>query len=144
MGRSNSRITKTDLRRAIELDGGIVSKMAARFGVTRQTIYRRLDETGLRAEVDRARTLIYDMAVDNVVAWLEAGDATMTRWALERYPGGPRWSAKVDVDVTGIAISDESRAMLEELGVTVESAAEAFEAHIRRLHAQMVGDDAES
>jgi hypothetical protein len=47
--------------------------MATRFGVTRQTIYNRLDETGLRDEIGRARKTLYDMAVDNVWrGWMRA------------------------------------------------------------------------
>jgi hypothetical protein len=130
-----SKIRKSDLRRAIQADGGNVSRMAVRFNVTRQTIYNRLDETGLRGEVSKARANIYDMAVDNVVAWLDAGDPVMTRWALERYPGGgpdqPRWSSKTDVVVGSVPISDETLRLLEQMGVGVEDVAAQFEQLVR-------------
>lgn len=133
-----SKILKSDLKRAIRLDGGIVARMAARFSVSRQTIYNRLEETGLKGEVEAARSQIYDMAVDNVVAWLDAGDPVMTRWALERYPGGPRWSAKTEVTVGAVPLSDEAMGILKALGLDVEDVAAEFEALIR---AQAVGGE---
>jgi transposase len=147
MAKTKSKILKSDLKRAIQLDGGIVSKMAARFGVTRQTIYNRLDHYGLRGEIEKARETIYDMAVDNVVAWLDAGDPVMTRWALERYPSGnankPRWTAKTEVTVSSIPLSDETMRLMEALGIQAEDVAAEFEALVR-MQALGVGDDTDS
>lgn len=134
---TKSKILKTDLKRAIEADGGNVSRMAARFGVTRQTIYNRLDQTGLRGEINKARANIYDMAVDNVVAWLDAGDPVMTRWALERYPGGgpeqPRWSNKTDIVMGRVPLSDETLRLLERMGIDVDDVAAEFERMIQAM-----------
>lgn len=136
-----SKISKTDLRRAIEADGGIISKMAARFGVTRQTIYNRLDETGLRPLVAQARESIFDMAVDNAIAWLDAGDPVMTRFVLTHYPGGERWSSKQELNVTAVNLSPDTVKLLRDLGVEADEVSAQFEMMIQQIHAEMKADE---
>ena len=136
--KKSTKVTKDAFRRAIQQQGGSVSGIARQFGVERQTVYNYLKRWELRAELQAAREMLFEVSQQTIYDAVLDGDTDAARFVLTHHPRHERWSSKQDISITGVNLSPEVMGMMEELGVDVETAAEAFEAQIRRLHAERV------
>lgn len=55
---------KRELRLAIKEHGGVIADIAKSFTVSRQTVYRWLDDKDLRSEIPKARVRLRDVSKD--------------------------------------------------------------------------------
>jgi len=55
---------KRELRLAIKEHGGVIADIAKHFTVSRQTVYRWLDDKNLRSEIPKARARLSDVSTD--------------------------------------------------------------------------------
>lgn len=137
----SSKILKGALRTAIKDTGGNVSEMADRFGVSRQTIYNRLDHYELRGELHEWRRLMFEMAEGNVFDAVAAGDTDLSKFVLTHFPGGNRWSSRHEVEVGAVKLSPQVLKLLDEMGIGADDVAVEFEALIQQIHAETVNRD---
>lgn len=141
MSKKGTKITKTSFRRAVELEGGNVSGVARRLKIARSSVYNYLQRWDMRDELDAAKADMIGAAKDTVYDQVLEGDLDAARFVLTHHPKNPeRWTSRQEVTVTGVSLSAEVMQLMEELGVDVETAAEAFEAQIRRMHAEAMAD----
>lgn len=132
---------KSDLKRAIQEEGGNISRVAGRFGVTRQTIYSDISRWDLWAEVQTYRRMMFAMAEDNLLGALEAGDTDISKFVVTHMPGGERWSSRQEIDLGAVRLSDDVLALLDTLGIEAETVAAEFE-RIVREQAALLNDRA--
>lgn len=137
--KKRTKVTKAAFRRAISQQAGNVSAIARQFNVERQTIYNYLNRWELWDELNTKKANIVGASEQTIYDAVLDGDTDAARFVLTHHPRNKeRWSSKHEVSVSGVNLSPETLGMMEELGVDVETAAEAFEAQIRRLHAERI------
>lgn len=125
---------KAQLEQALKDHGGVVSRVAKAFGVSRQTIYNRLDHHGLRDQVEAARGYMYDLAVDNVMGALETGDLDISKFVLTHMPNAVRWSNKTEITGANgvpLGLGADVLEMLRRLGIEPSEVVKQFEEMVR-------------
>lgn len=129
-----AKVSKLELRRALAEHGGLVGRVAEAFSVSRQTIYNWIEKYGLRDALSSSRTLMFDLAEDNVFRAVEAGDLDISKFVLTHMPSTRRWSSRAEVtgaDGAPLALPADVVEMLAALGVSPSDVAKQFEAMIR-------------
>lgn len=90
-------VTKTELRMALQAHGGIIAHVAKAYEVTRQTVYNWIDKYHLRELVESSRTMMFDLAADNVYQAVEKGDFEASKFVLTHMPTPRRWSNRQEL-----------------------------------------------
>lgn len=130
------KVGKTDLRRALEEHGGIISRVADAYSVTRQTVYNWIEHYELHDKVQAARKGLFDLAVDNVAKAVQEGDLEMSRFVLTHMPTTARWSSRSEItgkDGTPLVIAPDVMEILRGMGVQDSDLAKQFEDMIREM-----------
>ncbi|MBK9751723.1 MAG: hypothetical protein IPO91_34480 [Chloroflexi bacterium] len=112
-----AKVTKTELRKALEAHGGVIAKVADAYQVTRQTVYNWIDTYHLREMVEASRVLMFDMAADNVFVAVEKGDFEASKFVLTHMPTPKRWSNRQELTgANGMPLGGLPQDVLEYMG----------------------------
>lgn len=124
------RPTKTELRKAIDDEGGQVEAIAERFGVRRRTVYNWLGHYSLNARLALARRPIQQIADDNIYDALLSDDPTR-RDRMTQF-------VKLNLNDSGaVRWSDKALALMDMLNIEPSAAVTEFEA-LLEAHAATV------
>lgn len=137
-----ARVTKTDLRRALQHHGGVIAKVAEAYAVTRQTVYNWIDRYELRDLVESSRTMMFDLAADNVYQAVEKGDFEASKFVLTHMPTAGRWSNRTEVtgkDGAPLGMSADVLELMRQMGLEPSDVVRQFEEMVRN-QAAAVGE----
>lgn len=133
-----ARVGKRSVRKALQEHGGVVAKVAAAFGVSRQTVYTWIAKYDLRGELTTARNLMFDLAADNIYLAVQAGNLDISKFVLTHMPppaGQERWSNRTELtgaDGAPLGLSPDVLEMLRRMGVEPSEVVREFEQMIRQ------------
>lgn len=128
-----ARITKGRLLQAMRDNGGTVARIAEQFGCTRQTIYNNIRRFELERELEDTREAIFEIAEGNIFNAVRGGSLEMSRFVVTHMPHQRRWSSRHELTGRdGMALfSEETRKLLDEMGITMTDVAREFETLVR-------------
>jgi hypothetical protein len=96
------RLTIAKIKEAIANADGVIAEAARTLGVSRMTIYRRIEESDdLRAAVEDAREELTDIAERELGKAIRAGNMTAIIFHLKGSPNGRRRGYSERVEMTG-------------------------------------------
>ena len=96
------RLTVAKIKEAIASADGVIAEAARALGVSRMTIYRRIEESDdLREAVEAAREELTDIAERELGKAIRAGNMTAIIFHLKGSPTGRRRGYSERVEMTG-------------------------------------------
>jgi acyl-CoA reductase-like NAD-dependent aldehyde dehydrogenase len=96
------RLTVAKIKEAIANADGVIAEAARALGVSRMTIYRRIEESDdLREAVEAAREELTDIAERELGKAIRAGNLTAIIFHLKGSPAGRRRGYSERVEMTG-------------------------------------------
>lgn len=81
------RPPKTELVEALHKAAGIITAVAARYGVHRTSVYNWIKAYGIQEEVQQAKRVMIDLAENNLLQRLREGDWRATEFVLRTMGG---------------------------------------------------------
>jgi acyl-CoA reductase-like NAD-dependent aldehyde dehydrogenase len=96
------RLTIAKIKEAIANADGVIAEAARTLGVSRMTIYRRIEESDdLRAAVEDAREELTDIAERELGKAIRAGNMTAIIFHLKGSPSGRKRGYSERTEITG-------------------------------------------
>ena len=118
---------RTSLRKAIRECGGIITDVAERYQVTRQTVYRWVDRYSLRDEINDARQDVRNVAFDVIY------DRLYNLYDDKAYEAARFVTLHLKPDGNLLPISPRAAAILRRLGIPTSDVASQFEMLIQQI-----------
>lgn len=137
MANNAARVGKREVRKALELHGGVVMHVAASFNVSRQTVYNWIAKYQLHDLVRQTRYVMHDIAEDNIYRAAIAGNLDVSMFILRYMPPGAhqeRWTSRSELtgkDGAPLGLSADVVRLLEAMGIPLDDVARQFEQMIR-------------
>jgi hypothetical protein len=99
-----TKVSTQRLRDAINGSGGVLSVIAAKVGVSRQAIAKRMKRPELAALLDQEKQAALDRAESQMMRLIEDGDGAMIRFFLSTIGKGRGYTTRSEIsaDVNGI------------------------------------------
>jgi transposase-like protein len=130
-----TRVGKTSVRQALETHGGVISKVAESFNVSRQTVYNWIERYELREVVERTRDMMFDLAQDNILKAVTDGDVDVSKFVLTHMPTARRWSSRAELtgaNGTPLGLSPDVIELMRRMGVEPSEVVKEFEEMVRQ------------
>jgi hypothetical protein len=127
---------KLELRTALISGGGVVRAIADGYDVSRQTIYDWIEFYDLGDVLIRARTAMFDIAVDNILGAVDKGDLDMSRFVVTHMPTTERsrWSNRQELTgANGVPLNatPELITLMERLNISGDDLVRELETMLR-------------
>lgn len=98
-----TKVSSQRLRDAINGSGGVLSVIAAKVGVSRQAVAKRMKRPDLAELLDQEKQASLDRAESQMMRLIEDGDGAMIRFYLSTIGKGRGYSSRTEItaDVNG-------------------------------------------
>jgi len=127
------------IKNAIEGSQGIYTRIAAKAGVSRQTVVNYMKENAeLRELALEERNSLVDAAESKAFELIEDGDGPTVRFVLSTLGADRGYKSQQAIELSGHAISARAAALLEKMGKEPSEAMKQFEQMIE-LQAEKMG-----